>query len=309
MKEYLQLFRGSAFNGSITLLRRILLPNLVITILLTLVSLAAIFPLILKGFGWGISDLMNFGERMKEVFSNMSQGQQPMEIMGQLFTTINFGYLALAFIVALLLGAYRYCVFFKLNDNEVRGSNNKIGDAIKGGFSEKVLSMIGLYFILMILMVVVLLIYGLFVGLLMAASKILGVLIAFILFFVVAILIIRFLIAPAALMHGNMGVFDALGYSFKNITWKRAGILLLMSLVFIIAFFIVSMIIGAITGAFLGHAEMNMTYLIISQIISAIINAILAAFLFTSFTAIYFRYSDDSDGEETNIEEHLINEN
>jgi hypothetical protein len=308
MKEYLQLFRGSAFTGAFSLYKRILLSNLILNALIFVVSGAILLPLILNGLGWELTDLLSFRQKLQEMFSHITPGSNPFESFMQMFGTINYAYIFLATLVALLVSGYKNVAFYRLNDNEVRHANNSFLTALKEGFSEKMFAMIGLSFVLGLIMVVIFLVYGLIVFLLYSIAAFIGILFGFILFFITAIFLIRFMFATPALVHGNMGIFESINYSFRNITWKRAALLFLMGIVA----FIVSAIFGMVIGLIMKLAGLNgenasFTMLCIGQLIETITNAVVSAFFFAAFTAIYFRYSEDEDAEVENIEEHFIN--
>lgn len=307
MKEYLQLFRGSAFSGAMALFKRILLPNLLMNLILAILTGAVVFPLLLAGLGWELSDVLNIQEKMKEMAGSIQPGSNPMDAFGQMFGNINFAFIFLAVIVMILFSAYKNVALYKLNDNEVRNSNSNFLDALKGGISENVFSMIGLSFAVGLLVIVIFLVYMLIVYLLYSMASFIGIIFGFILFFFMAIFIIRFMISSPALVHGNMGVFEAINYSFKSITWKRAGLLFLMGLVVIVISLIVGGVLGLITNAIgLTGTGVSIPLMIANQILQTIVNSIISAFFFAAVSAIYFRYSEDSDGEEQNIEEHFI---
>lgn len=305
MREYLQLFRDQAFNGAFVLMKRVLLSNIIIAVILSIVSILLVVPLILKGIGWSFADLVGLKEKMESMSKNVTEPDDIRNFFMQMLGEINFGYLAIAMLVAILFSAYQYVVFFRLNDNTVRENNTGIVDALRMSFTSKVFSMIGLYLSLVAISALTFILFGILIGVLIALSKILGILIGFILFFVVLLFIIRFMISPAALIHGNMGIGAAISYSFNKITWKRAGILFLMGLVFMIAASMVSFTVSSITGAIFGFNNTNMTAIVISQVIAGALGAVLGAFLYCSLTSIYFRYSDDMRDDNA-IEDHLI---
>lgn len=308
MKEYLQLFRGSAFSGAFMLYKRILLSNIIMNVVIFLISGAILLPLILNGLGWELSDLLGFRQKLQEMFSHITPGSNPLEGFMQLFGTVNYAYIFLAGIVALLVSGYKNVAFYRLNDNEVRSGDRSFLKALKDGFAEKVFTMIGLSFILGLIMLVVFLVYALVVFLLYSAAAFLGIIFGFILFFVVSIFLIRFMFASPAMIHGNMGVFESINYSFKNITWKRAALLFLMGIVAFIVSAILGMIIGLLTNLMGLNAEgASFTMLCIGQVIDTITNAIISAFFLAAFTAIYFRYSADNEEETQGIEEHFVN--
>ncbi len=307
MREYLLLFRGQAFNGALALMKRILLSNILIVVLMSIVATSAIFPLLLNGFGWTIADVAGLKDKMQDVFKALSEGGNPWDVIGQLFGQINYAFLALAALLGVLFSVYQYVTLFKLNDNEVRTGNRNVLDAFKMGFSEKIIAMLGLYFILFLIFAVGIGVYIFALVLISGVSKFMAVLLGFFLFFVLIGFIIRFAIAPSALIHGNMGVFESIQFSMQKITWKRAGILFLMGLVMIVA----SMIIGGILGSVIAMAGLsNATttpIFMLNQVIQSAIGAIVGSFMYAAYTALYFRYSDDERDEIANVEDHLIN--
>ncbi len=308
MKEYLQLFRGSAFTGAFGLYKRILLSNIIMNVLIFLVSGAILLPLILNGLGWELADLLSFRQKLQEMFSHITPGSNPLESFMQLFGSINYAYIFLAGLIALLVSGYKNIAFYRLNDNEVRHGNRSFLTALKEGFSEKMFAIIGLSFVLGLIMLVVFLVYALVVFLLYSVAAFIGIIFGFILFFVVSIFLIRFMFASPAMVHGNMGIFESINYSFKNITWKRAALLFLMGIVAFIVSALLGMIIGLLTNLMGLNAEgASFTMLCIGQVIETLTNSIISAFFLAAFTAIYFRYSDDSDEESQGIEEHFIN--
>lgn len=306
MKEYLQLFRDQAFSGAFSLMKRILVPNILISMILGIVSILAIMPLILKGLGWTFADLFAFNERLQEIITEVKDGDNFESLIMAEFGQISKIYLAIAIILSVLFSAYQYLVFLTLNDQAVRNNNTNILNALKSAFTLKIFTMTGLFITMMLLFTGFFLLYVLILTPLMMFNSVLGALIGFILFFALLLMIIRLMIAPAAMVHGKMGIIESIAYSFKKITWKRAGILFLLGLIFIVAFVMTYSLIGSITGAIFGIGNMNMNAIVIGQIISSAIGAVLSAFLYSSLTAIYFRYSSDNVDTDENIEEHLI---
>jgi hypothetical protein len=66
-------------------------------------------------------------------------------------------------------------------------------------------------------------------------------------------------------------------------------------------------------GGMLVHALVSrehsdpMTYYVVNQIFGTIMGVVVSTFVFTGSSALYFRYSNDDDQEETELSEHLIN--
>lgn len=143
-----------------------------------------------------------------------------------------------------------------------------------------------------------------------------GGFLAFLLILVLFAVLLRFLIAPAAIVHGNMAIGDAIAFSWKNINMRRAFTLLLIGFVFFIVAIIIFAIIGGIVGL-IGMKSLNnesemgtmsIVLFVIGQIISGVLGAIISAYLYSSLSALYFRFSNEETEGENAIQEHLINE-
>lgn len=307
MRAYLLLFRDQVFAGSFSLVKRIFWPGLLFTILITVLSLAIILPLTLSGLGWNIADMIHFKERFQEVMKTVEPNENPITAIMQLFGKINFLYLIISFIVLMILTSFQYVVYFRLNDNEIRKNNNSFIDAITKSLNGDILKMLGTYILMMFLFVGVFFVYALIVKLLYDVSAIMGILIGFFLLFVVGIFLLRFSITQAALIHGNMSISEAFAYSYRNITWKRGGILLLIGLVFFIAAGVLGLIIEMLSGIIFGHNDPGMIVYMIIQVFSNVLGAIISLYFYSALSAIYFRYSNDEMEGNDKFEEHLIN--
>ncbi|MES2618161.1 MAG: hypothetical protein V4613_09790 [Bacteroidota bacterium] len=308
MRAYLQLFRDQVFPGSFVLLKRIFWPGLLLTILLTILSLAIILPLMLQGLGWNISDLVHFKENFQEAMKTMDPNDNPLDVLKQFFGKINFLYLIICFILSMIFTSLQYVVYFRLNDNEIRKNNNSFIEAIAKSLNAgDIMKMLGAYILMVLLFAGVFMVYFIFVFLLYYVAAILGIIVGFLLLFVVGIFILRFSIIQAALIHGNMTISEAFAFSYKNITWKRGGILLLIGLVFLIAAMVIGLIIQTIGGLFFGNNNPGLTAYIVLQLFSNILGAIIALYFHSALSSIYFRYSNDELEGNDKFEEHLIN--
>src|SRR6188472_1627508 len=113
MKEYLLLFRDQVFNGALMLMKRVLVSNIIISVLVSAVSIALIVPLILKAIGWTFADLVGLKEKMQSIPKYVSDSGDIKGFFMQMFGNINYGYLAVAILVGILFSAYQYVVFFR----------------------------------------------------------------------------------------------------------------------------------------------------------------------------------------------------
>lgn len=99
-------------------------------------------------------------------------------------------------------------------------------------------------------------------------------------------IMIRLVGSMAASVHGNMGIVESLQFSWKNITWKRAMIILLVCIVAIIGIGLFALLGFAIFG-FLG-AIGNYLGLAFQLLLFGLMSALFISMLSASF----FRYAD-----------------
>ena len=303
MKEYLLRFRSQAFDGAMSLFKRILLPSIVLNIVMTVISLAVLVPLFIKSFNWTMADFMNFGERMREIAEDSNNSS---EVIAGMFSTVNYTFFFLTMLIGLLIYCWMFYTMLKLNDNEVRYRNNSFASALAQSLSSKIFTILGYVLVYAIFYTVATVIFFFIIVTLMTLSKALGIILGFLGFIMIMIQMLRFALGFPAIVHGNMGIADAISYSFRHLTFKRALMLFLIFIIIGIAFIILSTIIAAITSAVVGDSSASITAFIIAQLFSSLASAVLGAFIYASMTALYFRYSSD-ETEEIDVKDHLVN--
>jgi hypothetical protein len=306
MKEYLLKFRSQAFDGAIALFKRILLHNILLNFVMTVISLAIITPLMLKSFGWTLSDFINLGNRMKEASQTAGSGNNPFEIFTGVFEIKDPLFFVLAIILGLIIYCWIFYTFMKLNDNEVRTRNNSFISALAASFSSKIFSILVYSVLYAIFYTIVLLVYMFLVSMLVSVSKVAGILIGFIGFFVVAIFMIRFTLGLPAIVHGNMSISQAISFSYKNLTWKRSALIFLISIILGLAMALLLGILTFVIFLIINKDTESIRNYVIQQIFSSLAGSIIGAFIYASMTTLYFRYSDDMV-EEMDVKDHLIN--
>ncbi len=305
MKNYLIEFRDQVFGGAMSLYKRIFLSYILLNIVIGVLAAAVLIPLMLKFLGWDISFLLNLQDTMKEMNQQIIEGADPGTLFGDLVTEMHFEYLIPVLIIGLLYVPWSINLYYSLNDNEIRNSENGILKAIRKSFSINVFRMLALIIVYYLLMLASLIIFFFLISLLMAVSKALGIIVGFVGFFFLIFFLVRFAIAPAAMSHGNMGMGQAFSYSYSKITMKRAALLTLMFIVIIVILGICSSISSVIVNAVINRNNADpMTYLMINQIFSKIFGAITGAFLYAGSSALYFRYSEDV--AESEAGDHLV---
>src|SRR5574343_25349 len=308
MKDYLLHFRDQAFQASFGLYKRLIPGSFVATLLIGLVLLLIVTPLTLLTMGYGATDYLTYQQDLQNLQRSVLENQQDMEAISELYMAQFNNVQAFLVLPLMLLVLFIYSwashFYLLLSDNEIRFGNSSVMQAFKQSFSPKILS-IAVFFVLYVLIQIsVSLIFGLIFFMLSSVSAVLAVLVGFVGFFVMLAFLLRFTIAIPAIVHGNMGVVQAIGFSLSRITWKRGAMLLLMAILSIIVLIIVAVILGGIFGVS-DSTELTVKGFILQEIGSFIISVLFLTYFIAAMSTLYFRYSDDSTDDES---EHLVYE-
>jgi hypothetical protein len=308
MKDYLLKFRSQAFDGAISLFKRTLIPNFILSIIISLVALAVITPLALKAFNISLKEFIDMGENMQGFSQRANSGEDPRTIFSNLFNSFNMLFVFLMIITGLILYSWMFNAYFQLNDNEVKNKDNSFLHALSKSFSRKTFAILGYTLIYLLIYIGIFVLFVVLIALLMQTAGFIAAIAGFILFFVVMIFMLRFTLGFPAIVHGNMTVAESLSFSFRHLTWKRAGLIFLVSIILLIALMLISLVISLITMAIVNkETSGSLTFLIVSQILNTITLAIIGSFIYASMTAQYFRYSND-EVEDENMDRHLVSE-
>ena len=306
MKHYILLLRDQAFSASFSLYKRILPGSFVATIVIGLLMLVLVTPLTLMTMGYGVTDLLSYQQDMQNLQKNIMENSQDMDAISELYMA-QFGNMQTAlalplFVISVLVYAWALNFYFTLSNNEIRTGSTKVFTALRQSFSTKVFKIAGFFVLYVLIQISVTLIFGLIFYLLSTVSGILAVLVGFIGFFVLLAFLLRFSIAIPAIVHGDMGVVQAISFSLSRLTWKRGGMLLLMGILSIIVLIIFAVILGAVLSSS-NASEITIGSFIGQQITSLIISILFVTYFIAAMSTLYFRYSDDSTEDDT---EHLI---
>lgn len=294
MKNYLLAFRDQVFNGSLLLYKRIFIPYLLLSLLVGIITAITFIPLILKFIGWDFADLLAVQSKMQEFNQNMSSGGNPADMFKELIKGYHFEYLVPVILLGLFITPWSFNLYYTLNDNEVRNGSNSILKALKQSFSGKILTLLAFILVYYLLIAFSFIIFIFIVAKLMSLAKILGILVGFFGIFFLIFFLFRFALGPSAIVHGNMTMSQAFGYSFTHITMKRSALLCLMGLVVLVVMGIISGISSTIVNAIISQSNVGANvYFIVNQIISNIFGALASAFIYAGSSALYFRYSAD----------------
>jgi hypothetical protein len=312
MNQLLHSFRGQVFEASMQLFKKVLLRHLLTSILISLVTFAIAIPLILQGLGWTFNDLSNFQTNFQAAIQNLDKGSNPYDAIFSLFGDVNVPLIVLAITISLILNIWSYVAFLKINENEVFGKSYSLVDIYRQVSLNLVFRTIGIYFLLNFFIVAS---FGLFFAIIFiigSVSVALAAIVGFIGFFLLLIQMVRFSLVLPAIIHDNLSMSEAFGFSFQKITFKRAGLIFLIGIVFIIATSMVTGIFSLIINLALGNNEnLLMVSFIINQGFSLIIGGLSGAFIFAALSALYYRYTEHGkdDNEEENFDAHVIDSN
>lgn len=306
MKDYLLLFRDQAFQASFKLYKRLLPGSFIATILIGLILLIVVTPLTLLTMGYGATEFITYQQDMMTLQKTVLENQQDFEAISEAYTA-QFSNMQTAlvlpvFLIVLFVYSWACNFYLTLSNNEIRTGSTKVFSALRASFSSKIFKIAGFFVLYTLIQISVTLIFGLIFYLLSTVSSLLAVFVGFIGFFVLLAFLLRFTIAIPAIVHGDMGVVQAISFSLSRVTWKRGGMLLLMGILSLIVLIIFAIILGGILSSS-DASEFSIGSFIGQQITSLIISILFVTYFIAAMSTLYFRYSDDSTEDDT---EHLI---
>lgn len=301
MKTYLLQFRDEVFSGALSLTKRTILPNMLVFLIIALFSMTILMPFYMQALGLGFGDYKAYQNLLMEMQEALRSGEQPSEVFPGLFGQMNYSFLFLLFLLGLIFYAWIFNIIFNINDQEIRhGSRNPLR-AISASFNSGVFRILFYFILNTVAFVAILIVYGLLIAAFGSMSGALGALAGFLGYFAVLAFFLRFSLGIPAIVHGKMSAIEAWSFSYKQIGWKRAFIILLILIALMILVFLVMLAFlpflspGAQTGA----------GFILIQLIMLIFSVLLSSFGASSLSALYFRYSSDQTDSD-NASEHLI---
>lgn len=306
MKDYLLLFRDQAFQASFKLYKRLLPGSFIATILIGLILLIVVTPLTLLTMGYGATEFITYQQDMMTLQKTVLENQQDFEAISEAYTA-QFSNMQTAlvlpvFLIVLFVYSWACNFYLTLSNNEIRTGSTKVFSALRASFSSKIFKIAGFFVLYTLIQISVTLIFGLIFYLLSTVSSLLAVFVGFIGFFVLLAFLLRFTIAIPAIVHGDMGVVQAISFSLSRVTWKRGGMLLLMGILSLIVLIIFAVILGSVLSSS-DATELSIGSFVGQQITSLIISILFVTYFIAAMSTLYFRYSDDSTEDDT---EHLI---
>ncbi len=309
MNQLLQSFRGQVFEASMQLFKKTLAYNLVTSVLISLLSFALAIPLILQGLGWSFDDLINFQTNLQAALQNMDANHAPFDVIMSLFGEINIPLVLLAFIIVLILNIWTYVAFFKINENAIFNKSLSLMDIYKQVNISLVAKTLGVYFLLNFFILACMGLFFAIIFILGSVSGFLAAIVGFIGFFILLIYMFRFTLVLPAIIHDNLSLSEAFGFSFEKLTFKRAGLIFLIGIVFIIASSMITGLISLIFDA--AFSKQLLIAFVVNQSFSLVIGGIISAYIFAALSALYYRYTEhgNEDNEEENFDAHVIDSN
>jgi hypothetical protein len=301
MKEYILKFRSQVFEGAFSLFKRVLVPTIILNIIVTVIFFVVLFAL-MAASGISLMSMAGFNDNIREAAFSGQGNKAMMQMMQGMM-----GFVLLCFFVFMVVGAWIYYMYLKLNDNEIRENNNSAFAALSRSFSSGIWSVMGYFLLLFGITLGVMLVFGLIAMVFMLMGSA-GIAFVFIGYFFVLIFLLRFILGLPAIVHGKMSAIEALNFSYRNVTWKRSAFIFLGVIVVYVIFGIVAMLAFAIIGTpFMSGGTPALGTIAVFMVIFMLLCAALYAFAFSSLSALYFRYSGDAlEAEEGDLKEHLL---
>jgi len=272
--------------------KQIFVPVLILASLLGIISLAV--------FGFGFTSLLG-EEFMQIVKENQAQDMEGfMKLQEQLQTfmasipkTKLLGWLAFMYGISLVVGSGITHLQLLISKNNLIGEQGNWGTILKGLFTRKSLD------ILILIVMIALIFFG--VSTVFSAIGRGSVGMAFVGLLVSMLVLIRIMGSLPASVHGEMGITESLAFSWKNITWKRSMIVVLVCIMAVIVIGLLSLLAYAIFG-FMGTLGSYM-FMAFQFLLFGYMSSLFIAMMSASF----FRYADVEviidDEDFQNIEE------
>ena len=306
MNQYQFHFKDQAFSGAVMVFKKIWPAAIVISLIISLFNNAIQLPLLLKMMNWDFETLNALQSKLQEISRIMQKNGDPSAQIESLFGQVNYVMILPFAAIASFLYAWNIELFYQLNQHEIEHQARPIGSIFKLSFNKQIVTQIVFLIVFGLLMGISFMLFMLIVASLSKMLSILGILVGFIGFFVWLLLMLRFLLAPAAIALGKYKLNEAFGFSYQNITFKRAAMIGLIGLVVFIGLALLGYAFGAISlpiASAIGKQFGTAASYISLQLLNALIGGISNAFIFACSAALYYRYSNhDNDNTASTSE-------
>jgi len=311
MNSTIQSFKDKVFEGTIALTKKVLPQYFILNILLTILSFTIIIPLFAYGLGFSIERILNFKAEMKTIANQIKENSEnPIEVFKEIFANINYGIIALTAFLAVIINIIFYTLFYQTNEKAIKEEENEMSSILKGTSFSMVLRLFNAYLLLVILIIGSLALVMVIVALISKIHIAIGIILGLVALPFWVLTLMRLVLVVPALMHGSMTFQESMAFSFKNITFKRAALLLLFGFVFFIGMAIVSGIFVFLINLVIKPSEIgqiNWINIVVVQIINIIIGVLSTAFMLMASSALFYRYlpTDEID-IKIDINEHIV---
>ncbi len=290
----LELFKEDVWTGIAQHAKKLIPATIVATIIYLIVVIASMIAI--------FSSILD--KSMIEEINNMSQAN-PFDVEAMQERSLFFKEMILdigvkTFVTTILLflvvatfaGSWFINFMLLLSQDTLTMGKASVGDAFKKSFNRDVLRIVGLNILLTILFLFLYLISFMLLKI-NFIFVVLGMLITF-------LIMLRFTASIGAIVHGQMGIAEAMSFSWKNITFKSAMKIFLI----LIAVFLVMLLVAALFAAIFGM--MGKVGSILSGIFQLAFTVIYYAFGYAALSAAFFRYADVEI--QTDEVSHLLEE-
>jgi hypothetical protein len=290
MNQTINQFKTTLFDTIFSVTFKIWSKVSMIYLIQLALSFIIIFPIL--GYLIGVDTIQNINISINE--------SDPNEIIEQFQTiitdkvdlsTLTIG-MFLIVIIALFISAWCYNAYFIIAEQYTYTNNTSLIHALKNSFNANVFKILGLS---IYLFVSTFFIFSIASPIIQSSGLLNLVIIPGII-----ILMTRFIIALPAVVISNMTIIEALTFSWKNITIKRAAKILGIGVITVIALGLIIIVFQLIM---IPLAFLGIFGTIITQLFSIIVQGFFGAFIVSSLMGLYFRYSsEDLDTNDNMIQ-------
>lgn len=298
MKEFLEASKYRPGSTAFTLFKKTFGANLLVSLLLGIVSFFLFLIVVLALLSSKYNEIIEFSKKYSEVAKDMSSQSQLTEMMSQFILGFNPFTLVVINLVFILLFSMILTAVLKVNDNYVRRLETEPIKAISSVFSKKYLHLALGFISVLAIMGLINQAFTVILVLSTGISSFAFVFFMFIFILFIIIIFFRFMLVFPAAVSGNMNFIKSIVYSWKNLGFRRAGMLFILSLAMFIVLAI-GMIVLVLVIAAIG--SVNETFGKIFTILSFFLfYYMLLNYTASAMTTLYFRYSNEtSEFDET----------
>lgn len=290
----IQDFKDNAYQGTWDHAKKIFKPMLIVGLvstglfyLIAFISSKLFFP----GF------IEEYVELTTNPDANPSETGQELVLLVQSYleSGVAIPIIILLFVVLMVFSSWILNFRLLISQDSILDRNDGIIEVLKASFNKKVFNILLGY----LLVGFIFGICGFVAMLIVGAVKSVGLI--FLAMTVIFIFALRLIGMAAAIVHGDMPVWEAVNFSWTNVTFKRALIMFLIFLGGGILLAIVSGLLSILLGG-LGMAGVILNFAF-SFLLGVFMNA-----MFTSIqSGVFFRYADvEIEGALSSPEDHLV---